>query len=142
MSESHVISALVAKRGELAGQAAQCQEQLRRLSEELVHVDATIRLFAPQYRVEAIRARRRRAHRWFAAGACQRWVLEILRDAPAPLSDAAVVAEVARRQQVPEGPEVLASVHKTTLAVLRRLGAQGIVRQGTAPTGARTWARS
>ena len=42
----------------------------------------------------------------------------------------------------PEDPEVLASMHKTTLAVLRRLGAQGIVRQGTAPTGARTWARS
>jgi hypothetical protein len=48
-------------------------------------------------------------------------VLEILRDAPEPLLDAAVAAEVARRQQVPEGPEVLASVHKTTLAVLRRL---------------------
>lgn len=59
--------------------------------------------------------------RWFASGACQRLVLEILRDAPEPLLDAAVAAEVARRQQVPEGPEVLASVHKTTLAVLRRL---------------------
>ena len=60
MAESHVVSGLVAKRGELAGEAERCRRELHRLADELGHLDATIRLFAPDYDLGGIRARRRR----------------------------------------------------------------------------------
>lgn len=88
MVESHVVSGLVAKRGELAGEAERHRRELHRLADELVHLEATIRLFAPDYDLGGIRVRRRRhRHQWFKPGECQRLALEVLRDAPGPLSD-------------------------------------------------------
>jgi hypothetical protein len=82
MAESHVVSGLVAKRGELAGEAERHRRALDRLAEKLRHLDATIRLFAPDYALGGIRAtQRRRTRRWFGPGECQRLVLEVLRDA-------------------------------------------------------------
>jgi hypothetical protein len=39
MAESHVLSGLVAKRGELAGEAERCDRELHRLGDELRHLD-------------------------------------------------------------------------------------------------------
>ena len=47
MTESHVVSALVDKRAELAGQIVRIEQQLGQVRSDLIHVDATIRLFAP-----------------------------------------------------------------------------------------------
>ena len=47
MAESHVVSALVAKRAEIAGVIAQTERQLGQFRADLVHLDATLRLFAP-----------------------------------------------------------------------------------------------
>lgn len=40
MAEPHVGSALVAKRGELAGEVQRCRRELRELDEQLGHLDA------------------------------------------------------------------------------------------------------
>ena len=53
MAQSHVVSGLVEKRGELAGQAEHHGRELKRLAQELGHLDAAIRLFDPDYRAEA-----------------------------------------------------------------------------------------
>jgi hypothetical protein len=143
MVESHVVSGLVAKRAELAGEAEDHRRALDRLGKELGHLDATIRLFAPDYDLGGIRARkRRRAHPWFGPGECQRLVLEVLSDAPGPLSDPLVTAAVAARKGLQDRPEVLAPLQKTTLAVLRRLagkGAAGVIRLAD---GVRVWERA
>ncbi len=47
MADSQVVSGLVAKRGELAGEAERHRRALDQLAEDLRHLDATIRLFAP-----------------------------------------------------------------------------------------------
>ena len=71
MAESHVVSGLVAKRDELAGEVERCRRELHRLADELGHLDATIRLFAPDYDLGRIRPRkRRRGLRWFEPGEC------------------------------------------------------------------------
>jgi hypothetical protein len=143
MAESHVVSGLVAKRGELAGEAERHRRALDRLAEELRHLDATIRLFAPDYALGGIRVRqRRRTHRWFGPGECQRLVLEVLRDARGPLSDQGVTAAVAGRKGLQDRPEVLASLHKTTQAVLRRLAGKGAVRTVGLVGGVRAWERA
>jgi len=53
MAESNVLSGLVAKRGELAGEVEHYRRELQRLAEALGHVDATIRLFDPSYELGA-----------------------------------------------------------------------------------------
>jgi hypothetical protein len=47
MVESHVVSALVNKRAEIAGMIARTEQQLGQFRADLVHLDATLRLFAP-----------------------------------------------------------------------------------------------
>ena len=143
MAESHIVSGLVAKRGEVAGEAQHCRRELQRLADELGHLDATIRLFDPDYDLGGIRPRqRRRGHRWFGPGECQRLVLEVLRDAAGPLSDQGVAVAVATRKGVQDRPEALAALQKTTLAVLRRLAGKGAARAVGLADGGRAWTRA
>ena len=96
MAEPHVLSALVAKRGHLAGEMQQHRRELRQLEEQLGHLDVAIRLFAPDDDLASVRSRQRRTgQQRFAQGKCQQLVLETLRDAPEPLSDRQVEAAVA-----------------------------------------------
>lgn len=104
------------------------------------HLDATIRLFDPDYELDGIRPRkRRRGHRWFGPGECQRLVLEVLRDAVAPLSDQGVTVAVAARKGLQDRPEALAALQQTTLAVLRRLAGKGAARALGLAGGVRVW---
>jgi len=57
MAESHVVSALVDKRAELAGQIVRIEQQLGQFRADLIHADATIRLFAPTLEPETIQAK-------------------------------------------------------------------------------------
>ena len=57
MAESHVASALVNKRAEIAGMIARTEQQLGQFRADLVHLDATIRLFAPEMGPKTIRRR-------------------------------------------------------------------------------------
>lgn len=143
MAESLVVSGLVAKRGELAGEVEHYRRELQRLADELGHVDATIRLFDPSYDLGVIRVRQR-SHRnqWFGQGECQRLVLEVLREAVEPLSGDALTKALLVRKGLVGHREAAAQVKKTASAVLRRLVAKGVVRRSTRPDGTRVWALS
>jgi hypothetical protein len=143
MAESHVVSALVAKRGELAGEMQRYRRELRRLDEQLGHLDAAIRLFAPDYDLSGVRPRQRRAGwRRFGQGECQRLVLEALRDAPEPLSDRQILAAVAASKGVEAGSQARAGVEKTILATLRRLAKKSAIRALVLTDGRRAWQRA
>lgn len=87
MEQSLVVNGLVAKRSELAGEVEHHRQALQRLGEELGHLDATIRLFDPDYDLGFVRPRKRtRRTYWFGAGEYQRLLLETLPGAREPLS--------------------------------------------------------
>jgi hypothetical protein len=137
-----VLSGLVVKRGELAGEVEHHRRELHRLAEALGHVDATIQLFDPSYEFDAISTRKRGSRRqWFGPRECQRLVLEVLRDAVEPLSGRALAREVMARQGLGDSRDVLAVVQKTALAVLRRLVAKGVVRRQALADGTNVWER-
>ncbi len=48
MAESHVVSALISKRAEMAGLIEHQQKEMGRLADDLAHLDATLRLFFPE----------------------------------------------------------------------------------------------
>ncbi len=74
-----------AQRGQLAGRIEQCRRELERLVADVGHLDGSIKLFAPDYKLEGIRAKvPRQRNQFFRQGECQRLVLEIFRDAENP----------------------------------------------------------
>ena len=58
MAESHVVSALVNKRAEIAGMIARTEQQLGQFRADLVHLDAALRLFAPGLEPRRFRPRK------------------------------------------------------------------------------------
>jgi hypothetical protein len=55
MADPHVITALVKRRAELAGQIEATHEALRKMVLDLENLDVTIQQLDPNYQVEAIR---------------------------------------------------------------------------------------
>jgi len=142
VAQSHVVSGLAEKRGELAGQAEHHRRELERLTQELGHLDAAIRLFDPEYPIGRVRARRLPRRQRFGQGECQRLILETLRDAAGPLSERALVQALAARKGLDTDPAALVQLHKTAQGVLRRLAAKGVARAVASGEGARAWERT
>jgi hypothetical protein len=95
MAESHVVSALVNKRAEIAGVIARTEQQLGQFRTDFVHLDATIRLFAPEMEPKAIPAKRiGQSDLWFEQGELPRRVLDALRRAGEPIRAPDVVRAV------------------------------------------------
>ncbi len=87
MADTHVITALVKRRSELAGQIEAAHESLRKMVMDLENLDATIVQFQPDYQVEAIRPKAFRPPKdWSNRGEMTRICLSILRQAAEPLT--------------------------------------------------------
>ena len=57
MAESHVVSSLISKRAELLGQIEAHQKEIQRISEMLLHVDHTIKLFSPEFDLRSVKSK-------------------------------------------------------------------------------------
>lgn len=57
MAESHVVSGLVAKKSELAGLMQHYQAEISRIGFDLKHLDATIKLFDPDFDLRTVRSK-------------------------------------------------------------------------------------
>jgi hypothetical protein len=99
MAEPHVVSALKAKRAELAGEIENRTRELQRLRWALEHLDATLCLFDPAAVPDAIEPKvwRPKAD-WAKRGEMTRICLDTLRRASGPLCnrDIAVALMTAR----------------------------------------------
>jgi hypothetical protein len=60
MAEPHVLSALVSRRAELTGEIEGLECQDDQLRADLLHIEAAIRIFAPDYRPNEIRPKAKR----------------------------------------------------------------------------------
>ena len=86
MAESHVVSALVNKRAEIAGMITRTEQQLGQFRADMVHLDATIRLFAPEMEPKTIPAKRiRQSDLWFEQEELSHRALDALRRAVEPI---------------------------------------------------------
>ena len=99
MAESHVVSPLVAKRSEVAGQIADLERKIAQQRADLVHVDAVLGLYAPELEPDRIPSGAvRRRNGWFKSGELVRMVLDTLRVAPAPMPTRDIAAAVMLRR--------------------------------------------
>ena len=141
MAETHVVSALVEKRSELTGLVAHHQQQIARLGCDLQHLDATLKLFAPEIDLRTLRPKEyRQRNSYFKPGECQRLVLDAFREADgAALSSRQMGEQLARRKGLSITPEIIEQMQKNALAVAKRLETIGTLVPAGKDGAGRTW---
>ncbi len=140
MAESHVVTGLVGKRAQLAGRIAARRRELEHLEADVGHLDGAIKLFAPHYKLENIRAKPPgRRNRFFHQGECQRLVLEIFRDASAPLCAGRLAEALAHRKGLEESAEVIEHLRKSALGAVKRLAGKSVIEAAGTDGGSKTW---
>lgn len=141
MSESHVVSGLVSKRSELAGQVEACRAELVRLQNAVAHLDYTIKLFAPEYDLRTIKSKRTNSrNQYFLSSEAQRTTLEVMRETGRGMSSREIVEAILERNGIEATPTTIAQVQRNIIGILRRLEKRGIVAATTTgESGAIKW---
>ncbi|MEZ5934519.1 MAG: hypothetical protein R3F54_21775 [Alphaproteobacteria bacterium] len=86
MADPIVVSSLIKKRSELAGIADARRGELNAILCDLDHLDAVIKLFAPEKVPQLIPVKRRASDRTFARHELTRRIFNILREAERPMT--------------------------------------------------------
>lgn len=89
MENDNLVSGLIRKRAEIAGQIEAAQEALRSLVIDLDNLDATLRLFRPDIDLAEVKAKPLLPRHHAFRGEVSRIILEALRQSPKPLTSAA-----------------------------------------------------
>jgi hypothetical protein len=127
---AEVISALLAKRAEIAGHVEHLEKKASRWRARLASIDDAIKIFSPETDPEAIQPKRQyRSSRYFGRGEFARLCLDALRVATEPQTTAQILASVLRAKRIPDGSP---SLTEKTLAYLRsKQAAALVVKTGT-----------
>ena len=86
MADSHVISALSTKRGEILGSIKHYKQIISSLDKDLANIDATIKIFEPDYRFGSEKIVNKHRNRFFNNGEAKVLALEVLKSNKLPLS--------------------------------------------------------
>ena len=86
MADSHVISALSTKRGEILGSIKHYKQIISSLDKDLSNIDATIKIFEPDYKFGSEKIVNKHRNRFFNNGEAKVLVLEVLKNSDIPLS--------------------------------------------------------
>ena len=125
----YALDALKRKRAEMTGEIALCHARLQKLSEDLEHLDATLRLFAPDFVAESILPKVFVPPKsWSKRGEMSRAVLSILRVAKGPLSTREVASMVVAQRGLDNDPGILGIMCRRVGHVLRDKRERGAVR--------------
>jgi hypothetical protein len=137
----NTVSGLIAKRAEIAGQIEVAQIELRRLIANLDHVDATIRLFAPDLATETIRSKRPMPPQHQALrGEVKRTVLDTMREARRPVTTAEIATKVLSARMLPAtDPELRKLFVRRVGQCLHMMRGKGIVRALELPGRFQGW---
>ena len=135
MAELHVVTALCRKRAELSGYIADLERQLARERSNLAHIDAAIRMFAPDLDPNGIAPKRvYRTNRYFGRYEVARRCIDALRTAAGrPLLANEIARTILADKALPTNDVKLAAIiTEIVLATLWRLYKRGkISKAGT-----------
>ena len=114
----------------MSGSIADLEKRIGQHRADLLHVDAVLRLFAPEFEPATIPPRAvRRPNSWFKPGELARLLLEVLRTAPAALSVRDITVQVMERRGLdPEDARTVELLRKLVSNALNRQAADLIER--------------
>lgn len=125
----YALEQLKKKRAEMTGEIARCHARLQQLSTDLEHIDATIRLFAPDFVQESILPKVFQPPKsWSKRGEMSRAVLSILRVAKGPLATREIAAMIVQQRGLEGDKGILDVMTRRVGGVLRDKRDTGLVR--------------
>ena len=135
-----VLSGLIRKRAEMAGEADTLRVRLAAIVANLGHVDAVIGLFDPAFDLATIRPKRPRASDATKPGEMSRFVLDALREAGEPVPTSVIAARLmAERGMDAEDRALWRAVSKRVGMTLRHQEQRGTVRSQPGPGRTMLW---
>jgi hypothetical protein len=141
VENEHVLSGLIRKRAEIAGELEALQGRATALCAALDGLDTAIRLFAPDAELDAIGPKRPAFPYTVMPGQTSRVVLDALREASQPLTTRELTLHViAGRNLDAEDQALFLAIQKRVLASLRNLRMRGMAQSDKPSGGNLRWA--
>ena len=95
MAQSHLISGLVTKHGELAGEIQEHQQRVAELKHDLDKIASAIHVIDPEFNIRAIKSKiKKPQNRYFEPREANKLLLECFRDAAGDISSSDLYANV------------------------------------------------
>lgn len=137
----YMITGLVKKRGELAGEIRATSDSLAKLVKDLEAVDAALGVVAPDMEVESIRPKMfRPPSDWASRGQMSRLVLNILRQSRDPLTTREIAAQlILERALDVEDQKLLNRMTRRVGAALRHQREKGLAVSDDGPGNYMLW---
>ncbi len=130
MADPHVVTALIAKRAELAGKIEQAQRDLRKLVIDLDAIDSALRIFDPEIDATGIKPKPVAVAHHAFRGEITRLVLDTLRAANGPVTSRDLALKVMAGRGLPTGDKALERLMiKRVGACMRTLRRKGLVKE-------------
>ncbi len=127
---SQSLTALIAKRAELAGEVTRLRADLRQAHIDLEHIDAAIRIFDPEFDVEGIKPKGPPAlYNISFRGEFVRIVLDMMRQAKGPVTTKEIATHIMQGRGLnAEDPALLALFMRRTRGLLYHYRSRGMIR--------------
>ncbi len=130
MAETHVISALTKKRGEVLGEIKHYEKLLKKSKLNLQSIDHTIHIFDENYDLRTIRAKRVSSVRYFKTGEAKTMILDVLRTATEPMNTTNISKKIAFEKGIDSEEDFnLERFSKVVLASLTRCETSGLIER-------------
>ena len=128
MENEHVLGGLIRKRAEIAGALEDAQNRVRQLITDLDNVDGTIRVFAPEMNLAAVRPKALPVRHAAFKGEIMRAIYAALRGAPEPLTTREMTFRIMAVRSLNITDLLLVRMmHKRVGAALRKMETRGRV---------------
>ena len=131
MADTHVISALSTKRGEILGSIKHYKQLISSLDKDLTNIDATIRIFEPDYKFGSEKVvNKHTRNRFFNNGEAKVLVLEVLKNSSLPLSTDKISDIIATNKNLSfENKTVKSNFQKSILLALNTCLSNNLVEK-------------
>lgn len=130
MAESHVISGLIAKYSELAGEIDYHQKTIKQIKVKIEAVETAIKLFDPDYDLRTIKTKAMRSkNQYFKHGESNTLLLDVIRDADRDISTTDIVKEIAERKRVDLDAIDRMVFTASLFTVLKRIQSKGVIKE-------------
>lgn len=130
MSNSFVLSGLVTKYSELAGELDNMRREIRNLENDLTNISTTIKIFDPGYPISQIKSKKTvKRIPGLKNGDTFKMALEILKDSRKPLMVSEIAAIMLDKLVIPLDDTDQARLRKRAESTVKRLQAKGMVKE-------------
>jgi len=130
MAESHVMSALVTKRGELSGKIDYHQNEIKKIKADMASMDAAIKVFDPEYDLSKIKKRKTNGkNSFFERREGNTLLMDIFREVARPISTGDLLDEVIDRKGFDREVIDVKALRASLFVILKRLQKSGIIEE-------------